>query len=260
MKRRTRSLVMLAALVALLGAAVFAELEREARLAPQPLTQIDASAATRIVVTCRGCAGRTFERAADGWRMREPYALAASDEAIARLVAIAQAPVRKRRAIGEFDAAKIGLDPPVASIRIGETAIDVGTTESINGLRYVRHGGDVALVPDRYSAWLLAPPESELDRRLAPRGFAVTNVRIDGVEQPALAAAWGIVTTSQVVSAGTVTADDANRRSVELVGTDGTTVRYALARADGRYVALREDLSLAYPLEEAQMQQLLPPQ
>ncbi|HJU39353.1 MAG TPA: DUF4340 domain-containing protein, partial [Tahibacter sp.] len=249
----------LAGLVALLGAAMWAELVREERARPQPLTHVDAGAATRIAVTCRtACANRVFERAADGWRMTEPYALPASDEAIARLVAIAQAPVRKRRAAREFDAAKIGLDPPVASIRLGELAIDVGTTDAINHLRYVRHGDDIALVPDRAAAWLFAPAESELDRHLAPRGVALATVRIDGEERPALTAAWQAVTTSQVVASNTVPVETATPRRVELVAVGGATIRYALSRADGRYVAVRDDLPLAYPLDEAQMQQLLP--
>lgn len=259
MKRRTRTRLMLALLVALLGAAVYAERMREEWARPQPLTTADTSTATRIVVECRSCRGRVFERTQTGWRMREPYAFAANEEAVARLLAIASAPVRKRRAATQFDAKKLGLDPPVASIRIGELRIDLGTTDAINGLRYLRHGDDVALVPDNYSAWLLAPPESELDRRLTPLDFELATVRVDGEERPALAAAWRIVTTSQVVASNTIVLDNDTKRQIELVAKDGTTLRYRLARGDGRYVALRDDLPLAYPLEEAQVQHLLPP-
>lgn len=258
MKPRLRSRLMLTALVALLGAAVYAELTREEWAQPQPLTTVDVAPATHIVIECRGCRGRTFERINDVWRMREPYALAASPDAVARLVAIASAPVRKRRAATEFDPKKLGLDPPVATIRIGDLAIDLGTTDAINGLRYVRHGGDIALVPDHYSAWLLAPPESELDRHPTPPDFALATVRVDGADQPSLAAAWRIVTTTQVVAANTVVLDNSTKQQIELVAQDGTTLRYALARSDGRYVALRADLPLAYPLEEAQVQHLLP--
>ena len=259
MKRRTRTRLMLAALVALLGAAVYAELMREEWARPQPLTTTDVSAATRIVVECHACRGRTFERIGNDWRMREPYALAASPDAVARLAAIASAPVRKRRAATEFDAKKLGLDPPVATIRIGALVIDLGTTDAINGMRYLRHGTDIALVPDHYSAWLLAPPESELDRHPTPPDFDLVSVRVDGVDQPALAPAWRIVTTTQVVAADGVVMDNSTKRQIELVAKDGATLRYAFARSEGRYVALREDLPLAYPLEEAQAQHLLPP-
>lgn len=259
MKRRTRTRLMLVLLVALLGAAAYAELLREEWAQPRPLTTVDTSAAARIVVECRTCRGRTFERTPAGWRMREPYAFAASDEAVARLLAIASAPMRKRRAAADADAKKLGLDPPVASIRIDDLRIDVGTTDAINGLRYVRHGGDIALVHDNYSAWLLAPPESELDRRLAPPDFDLATVRVDGDERPALAAAWRIVTTSQVVASNTIVAEGEIRRRIELAAKDGSTLRFTLVRGDGRYVALRDDLPLAYPLEEAQVQHLLPP-
>lgn len=258
MKRRTRTRWMLFGLVALLGAGVLAELKREEWALPQPLTTLDANTLEQVAVECRNCRARRFEKTGGRWQMREPYDLPADDDAVARLVAIAGAPVRRRHAATEFDAKKLGLDPPVAAARLGDIRIELGTTDAINGQRYVRFGDTIALVPERYGAWLLASPESELDHHLHPPGLVLDAVRVDGAAHPELIVPWRQATTSQVRRSDGIVLDNATKRLVDLVTKDGRTIRYAVARSEGRYVALREDLPLAYTLEEAQMQHLLP--
>lgn len=153
MKRRARTLVFLIAAVALLGAAVFAELRYERALALDPLTTLDLAAARRIDVTCAGCTPRHYANVDGHWRQRDPDAPA--DEAlVARLLAIAHAPVRFRHAAGELEAAKVGLVPPFATLRIDDTELRFGGTDAIRGDRYVAIGDAIALVPDRFSAVL----------------------------------------------------------------------------------------------------------
>ena len=94
--------------------------------------------------------------------MREPKEQPANDKAVARLAAIVRAPVRYRRPADEMDATKLGLDPPVATLKIDGTVLKFGTTDAIHNDRYVEAGGTIALVPDRFSALLFASPESEL--------------------------------------------------------------------------------------------------
>ena len=52
----------LLAIVALLGAAVVAELRRERALGIDPLTQIDVAAVHMLAVSCKGCKPRRFEK------------------------------------------------------------------------------------------------------------------------------------------------------------------------------------------------------
>jgi hypothetical protein len=153
MRRRTRTLVFLIAATVLLGAAVFAELRHERALALDPLTTLDPAAAKRIDVTCAGCTARHYEKVGAHWRQRDPDAPA--DEAmVARLLAIAHAPVRFRHAAADLEAAKVGLVPPLATLRIDDTELRFGGTDAIRGDRYVAVGDTIALVPDRFSALL----------------------------------------------------------------------------------------------------------
>ena len=167
MKRRTRSFAVLAGMCAVLGAAVWWQVQREQALARDPLTSIDLAAVRALRVDCRGCTPRRFERIDGHWQMCEPRDVRADDEAVGRLLDIAMAPVRFRHARDAFDAKKIGLDPPQAVLTLDGRALRFGATDAIDGDRYVDTGDAIALVPDRFSALLFEPAEREIARDAA---------------------------------------------------------------------------------------------
>ena len=167
MRRRLRTPLLLFAIAVLLGAAVYAQLRREQASAIDPLTRLDTAAVRTLAVSCQGCTPRRFEKVDGHWQMREPRQKPADAAAVERLVAFAAAPVRFRHAPGALDAKKLGLDPPLASLQLDGTVLKFGTTDAINGDRYVETGGVIALVPDRFSARLFAAPENELAERPA---------------------------------------------------------------------------------------------
>lgn len=162
MKRHTRTLGFLLAAVALLGAAMFAEIRHEQTLAFDPLTTLDLAAVRMLAVSCNACKARRFEKVDGRWQMREPFAQPADDAAVAKLLGIANAPVRFRHMAGDLDAKKLGLDPPQATLQLDTTTLRFGTTDALHGDRYVETGGSIVLVPDRFSALLFAAPENEL--------------------------------------------------------------------------------------------------
>ena len=162
MKRRNRTLLLLLAVLALLGAAVQLQLWHERTRMVDPLTAIDTRGVRRLEVACRGCETRRFEKVDGHWWMLEPRAGAANPEAIANLLAIANAPVRYRHTAGEIDPARVGLVPPQATLQLDATLLAFGSTDAIHGDRYVALGDAVVLVPDRFSVRLFASPESEL--------------------------------------------------------------------------------------------------
>jgi hypothetical protein len=153
---------MLALAVALLGVAVWAQLERERALAPRPLTDLDPGRVSLIEIRCRECQTRRFARDATGWRMLEPYAQSANAEAVARLLAIVHAPVRTRAPLRDYDTAKLGLAPAQFSLRFDAITIEIGNEDPIEHDRYVHLGDELLRVPDRFSARLLEAPENEL--------------------------------------------------------------------------------------------------
>lgn len=162
MRKTTRSLVILTVAVVALGTAVYAELARERGLAPQPLTAIDPAAVTHLEIRCQSCATRVFERVDGVWWMKQPLDARANPQALARLLAVVNAPVRTRAKMAGYDAAKLELDPPRIAVTVDGTRIDIGGEDPIDHDRYVHVGDELLRVPDRFSARLLEAPESEL--------------------------------------------------------------------------------------------------
>jgi len=257
MRRQLRQNLVLAGIVALAAVTVWLVVQREQAAIELPLTMIDTTQTRELRVRNGDRPARHFERRDGVWWMREPYSLPAHADAIGRLLAIARAAPRSRHARAQFDLARVGLDPPQAVLELDGVPITFGLTDAIRGDRYALSGQTVALMPDRFSAWLLAPAESELDHRLAAPLDTITDIVVDGQSRPDLAAAWQQVTTSQVIAAQAVPAT--TTIPVILVAADGRRIRYTLwRRDDGRYAALRDEPALLYPLDENQIQRLLP--
>lgn len=162
MRKTTRNILLLAALVAVLAAAVYAELGHEQASARTPLTKLDPATVQKLEVRCDTCRTRRFARSADGWRMLEPYALPADADAVAHLLAIARTPVSKRLELHEYDLAKLGLSPPQFTLTFDDVVVTIGGEDSIEHDRYVRVGDELLRVADRFSARLLEAPEREL--------------------------------------------------------------------------------------------------
>src|SRR5581483_2124072 len=169
MRRDRRSLFVLAIAVATLGTATWLELRRESA-SIETLTTLDTSAVAHIEIRCSAvCRSRRFERVSGAWRMLEPYAAPADGVAVARLLAIAHAPVRTRLDAAAVDPVKRGLAPAQVTLVLDGTTILIGDEDPIEHDRYVRIGDALLRVPDRFGARLYESPESELeDRPAAP--------------------------------------------------------------------------------------------
>jgi len=171
MRRANRQLLLLALAVAVLGGAVYAEVERERTLLPPPLTAIDPAKVQRLSIECASvCRSRRFVRDANGWQMLEPFAQPASAEAVEHLLAIARAPVRVKLQGNAVNPAKLGLEPALVVLRVDDIAIALGDEDPIEHDRYMRVGDMFARVPDRFSARVFEAPENELaDPRAATK-------------------------------------------------------------------------------------------
>lgn len=161
MRRASRQLLALAALAAGLGIAAWAQIRHEESQWEPPLTALVPGSISRIALDCPSCVSQRYERVGDHWRMREPRQQDADASVIEHLLAIAQAAVRSRRPLEGLDPIKLGLQPAQATLRFDDVSIAFGHLDSIDGDRYVRIGGEdrIALVPDRFSQYLFAPPQ-----------------------------------------------------------------------------------------------------
>jgi hypothetical protein len=241
MTRQARHTWILVAVVVTLGLAAVGETLRDARNAPRPLLAQPPQRIDAIELSCAACAApRRFQRVQGRWRMVAPWDVAADADAVARLLGIPAIPVRRRFGDVPADPAALGLAPPFATVALGATRIEFGTTEAIDQARYVRVGGDVALVPDRISVTLLAPPERFVDRDpFADLRDGLAAVEEGGASWPGERAAALAALRAEAVES---IAPDAPRAGRALVLRDGAgRVHGFLLESRGDRLALRRD-------------------
>jgi hypothetical protein len=144
---------------------------------PRPLTTLAADGVTRIEVERGQRPPLAFTRQGGGWQLAGDPPLPASPFQVRSLLAILDAGVRRGYAAGELNLPELGLAPPRARITLnGTTSIDIGDTEPLEGLRYVRHGTDVALVEDRYQPLINADRSNFIERRLLGEDADITRL------------------------------------------------------------------------------------
>ena len=91
-----------------------------------------------------------IRRSPGNWIIDRPAPLPANDFKVRALARLAeQKPVRSYAA-ADMDLAALQLSPPYATIFLNDTAVEFGSLEPIDNLRYVRVGERVHLIPDNY--------------------------------------------------------------------------------------------------------------
>lgn len=152
MTRANRTLAVLAILAVALVALVLWSGRREYLAAPHALASIEPARVTRVELSIPPLAAQVFERRGDTWWRTAPAPAAQAVAArVERLANLAATPVARWLPDGKVDPAKVGLDPPSATLTLDGTRLEYGGLTAIDDLRYVRVGGRVALVPRQYS-------------------------------------------------------------------------------------------------------------
>jgi hypothetical protein len=149
--RADRNLAGLAIVAVLLVAAVLWVGRREYLRDPPAVTPIDPAVATRIELEIPPAAPQVFERRHGGWWRVEPSEARADDARVQRLANLAAAPVSRWMAASGMDLSKVGLAHPSATLVVDGMRLEYGGLTAIDGLRYVKVGDEVALVPRQYS-------------------------------------------------------------------------------------------------------------
>ena len=151
MSRADRNLAALAIIAVVLVVAVLWVGRREYLRDPPAVTALDPDTVTRIELDIPPVAPQVFEKRTDGWWRVQPSAARADDARVQRLARLAASPVSRWMPATSVDPAKVGLDPPSATLVVNGTRLEYGGLTAVDGLRYVRVGDKVALVPRQYS-------------------------------------------------------------------------------------------------------------
>jgi len=272
-RRLLLNLVLLVAVAALI-AVVYFEPGIEAPETLPALTELDDDAVTRIRVERADDVLELERRGEQWWVLGEPE-LPADPLQVDNLLRMTAATPRRSYTAADLDLQQLGLDPAPITVRFDDTAIGVGGTDPLEGLRYVRVGERVALIPDEFYNTLQGQRTQLASRRLLPEGADITALtlperrlhkRDDGgwdidppLEGISADAAPKLVQAWQHASALWVSAytpaEDATPVSVELA--DGTTIAFELRRSERGVELARADLRLQYNLPEVTANSLL---
>jgi hypothetical protein len=149
MRRQARQRWITLGVALVLLALAAAQYLHDQRQAPGTLLALDPDAIAKVTLTLTGQPPETYRRHDGHWWQADGRR--ADDGRLQELTGIAQAPVIGWRPAADFDAAKIGLAPPVAQLKLDDQSLEFGTTAVTGPLRYVRVGARIALVPLRYT-------------------------------------------------------------------------------------------------------------
>ncbi|HET7162742.1 MAG TPA: hypothetical protein VFI32_08755, partial [Rhodanobacteraceae bacterium] len=112
---------------------------------------LDPDAVTKIELDIPAIASQVFERRADGWWRVQPSEARADDARVQRLANLAATSVARWIPSSDITLSGIGLEHPSATLILNGVRLEYGGLTAIDGLRYVRVGDKVALVPRQYS-------------------------------------------------------------------------------------------------------------
>lgn len=141
MKARLVGLVLI---VLLLGAVAWQWRADETLVREHTLTALDPDSVRHIEVSLKGLPAQRFVRRDGHWTASDGPV----DEGRAQeLATLAATPVTAWAPASGFDAAKIGLAPPLAVVVLDGTRIEFGEMTALGKQRYARVAGRIAFVP-----------------------------------------------------------------------------------------------------------------
>jgi hypothetical protein len=128
--------------------------------------------------------------------MLTPYRVAADDERVQGLLAIAGQPSHARFPAARQELAGFGLDPPAIRLELEGEQLGFGRTDPVYFRRYVLYRDEVHLIDDHGYRHLIAAAESFVSRRPVPPGAEILAIiapqaePTDARDQRALVKAW----------------------------------------------------------------------
>ncbi|MEJ2455538.1 MAG: hypothetical protein P8103_15465 [Candidatus Thiodiazotropha sp.] len=125
------------------------------------LTGLDPARIERIEIG--DLSGRQIQlsKTATGWRSGQAKA---DGQRVEQLLGICVTPSLERFP-APADLTPFGLDPAPIRLKLDDLTLDFGTTDPLNGWRYVLVGKEVHLIADGFYHHLTAPPEAWLEHR-----------------------------------------------------------------------------------------------
>lgn len=157
-RRRLTLLLVVLALLALAGW----QWRKENQESPGTLLTVPPASIQQVSLRIGTAPTQHFTKRGGHWWRTDGTAAPADDGRLNELAQTAAAAVLRWRPAGDFDPARIGLQPPSASLTLDGHVLDFGETSVTGPQCYVRVDGRVALISLRYTPRPIAGKALEL--------------------------------------------------------------------------------------------------
>ena len=201
--------------------------------------------------------------AAQGWVIEHTPELPADDYQVNALQKLAEQKAIRSYPASGLDLAQLQLDPPYATAILNDTAIEFGSLEPLEGLRYVRVANQVHLIPDLYLHLIDAGYTQFVRRRLFGENTRFARIALPGFSIAKTDQGWTVdpqqevsadnlqqfVDRWQVATGLNIQAADsaADGETVELIQADsGHSVNFVISAREPELVLVRPDLGIQY--------------
>lgn len=131
-------------------------------------------------------------KAADDWQIENAVPLPAEDFKVKALTRLAEQKPARSYAASDMDLAKLQLDPPYASVILNDIAIEFGSLEPIDQLRYVRVNDRVFLIPDNYLPLVEAGFTQFVRQRLFDAQAQIESISVPGLSVTRSGGDWKV--------------------------------------------------------------------
>lgn len=178
MNTRTLLNLTLAGVATVLGLVIFYKPGLAPPPVPETITQVSAESITRIRVTRKERMPLNFVKGDSGWQLENHRVLPASEFQLHAVLGILSARPGHSYPDDALNLAEAGLDPPLATLLLNDTLINIGGTTPLDRQRYVQHGNTVYLLNDTYQHLVNADWTNFVDRRLVPADAVLTGLQL----------------------------------------------------------------------------------
>ena len=206
----------------------------------------------------------TLQRDVDGWLLESPIRWPANNINMKRLLSMVNSEADSRLPAEEINLATLGLQFPRAVLRFNDTRLLFGATNNIGGRRYIMVDSTVFLLSDIHLPFFSQGLISIVDRRLLPRRYRLSTLKLPGFEigrdandhwQVANADGFGqdqitrLVTNWQDLEASQIRLFDAGAtpgQKLEIALQDGSVVEFLVMSVDPEIVIAHPRIGLQY--------------
>ncbi len=180
MKTRLLLNLVLACVAAALVLVVVFEPGKE-KTQSSPLTQIDESGVNAFTLQSPR-ETLVFERKDGRWWIKSPLTAPANEIRIRQLLEVAKSGIDAQYPLNKEELAKYELDPPSATLLIGEVTIRFGGSDPIDMRRYVQVGDTLFLIRDDFSHHLNAGATDYINKKLLPEEAKIASIALPGLK------------------------------------------------------------------------------